>query len=183
MKLVSTVIIFISLLTSSLLYASSGKLSSNHSIDIDRDNKKETITYSIKKTKSGYDASLFIKTKENNVLWSHEYTMSENDLIGDLLMNEGNISLEHWVKHFFDGSLVYGAKFEQYKIKKEEINLEFLEFYSKKLKHTANELSKLILSSKINNVFYYRASWREELIMLVYIPKLKKLVHFSGGEY
>lgn len=109
--------------------------------------------------------------------------MTEQDLVGDLLMNEGNISVEHWVKHFFDGSLSYGAKFEKYKIKKEEINLEFLEFYSKKLKHSKEELTSLILSQKTNNTFYYRASWREELIMLVYIPKLEKLVHYSGGEY
>lgn len=183
MRQLIPIITLISLLTSSLLHASSDKLSSNHSIDIDGDDKIETITYSIKKTKSGYDASLVVKTKENNVLWSHEYTMTENDLVGDLLMNEGNISLEHWVKHFFDGSLVYGAKYERYKIKNKEINMEFLEFYSKQLKHSKNKLKNLILSSKINNVFYYRASWREELIMLVYVPKLKKLVHFSGGEY
>lgn len=183
MHILRATIILATTAITSLSYASNDKLSSQYSIDFDGDNIKETITYTIKKNTSSYDVSLIVKTLEKNVLWSHEYTMTEDDLVGDLLMNEGNISLEHWVKHFFDGSLVYGAKHEKTKIKEDEINLEFLEFYSKELKHSKNELKNLILSNKVNSTFYYRASWREELMMLVYIPKLKKLVHYSGGEY
>lgn len=156
---------------------------SRYSVDITGDSLKEVITYKLKKKGDKYDGTLKIATKDYNVLWFHEFEMSHDDLFNDLLMNEGNISLEHWVKHFFDGSLVYGAKYEKRKITEDEINMDFLEFYSKKLKHTKEELKKLILDQKINSIFYYRASWREELVMLVYIPKLKKMLHYSGGEY
>ena len=151
--------------------------------DITGDSSKEIITYRLNKNGEKYDVSLTIITKDNRVLWSHEYQMKKDDLYDDLLMYEGNISLEHWVKHFFDGSLVYGSKFEKYKIKENEIDMEFLAFYSKKLKHTKEELRDLIQKQNSNRTFYYRASWREELVMLVYIPELKQMLHYSGGEY
>ena len=156
---------------------------STYSVDITGDKSKELITYKVKKNGEKYDGSLIIKTKNNKILWEHEYQMSRSDLFNDLLMHEGSISLEHWVKHFFDSSLMYGAKFEQCKIKEDEIDMDFLEFYSKRFKHSKEELKKLILEQKTNNIFYYRASWREELVMLVYVPKLKSMVHYSGGEY
>ena len=77
-------------------------------VDITGDGNDEVITYQIQKNSEKYDASIKIETKSNKVLWDHQYQMTKADLFDDLLMNEGNISLEHWVKHFFDGSLVYG---------------------------------------------------------------------------
>ncbi len=183
MKSIYTILISIALLASSNLYAFQAQWSSNFSIDITRNGINETVTYNLKETAQNYEASLVIITEEKNILWHHEYSMTKDDLVGDLLANEGGISIAHWVKHFFDGSLIYGAKFEKYKIKREEINMAFLEFYSTQLKPTKNELKDLILSNKINTLFSYRASWREDLVMLVYVPKLKKLVHYSDGEY
>lgn len=178
-----SIITLISLLISFNVYALENQWSSKHNIDINGNGVNETITYTLKLNKQNYDASLVVEAKDKIILWSHEYSMTKDDLIGDLLSYEGNISVEHWVKHFFDGTLTYGAKLEKTKIKNEEIDMEFMAFYSKQLKQTKNELKNLILSEKINTIFYYRASWREELIMLVYVPKLKKLVHYSAGEY
>lgn len=154
-----------------------------YSVDLTGNGKNEVVTYSLRKGVNDYDGRLKIATGDNKVLWEHEYQMSHSDLFDDLLMNEGNISLGHWVKHFFDGSLSYGARFEKVKINEDDINMTFLNYYSKQLKHTKEELKSLIMNQKINRVFYYRASWREELVMLVYIPELRKMIHYSGGEY
>lgn len=156
---------------------------STYSVDVTGDGKNEIITYRLKNNANAYEGLLKIVTTDNKVLWDHEYQMSQQDLVGDLLMNEGNISIEHWVKHFFDGTLSYGAGFEKAKINADEISMDFLEFYSKQLKHSPEALKQLILRQKINRIFTYRASWREELVMLVYIPELNRMVHYSGGEY
>lgn len=164
-------------------YASELIHKSTYNVDIDDDGKKEIFIYKLKKAKKNYEGSLVIKTQSNKILWEHDFEMTPNDLEKDLLMNEGNITVEHWVKHYFDGSLVYGAKYEKLKIKPNKIDSEYLDFYSKRDKVPSADLRKQILSQKINSTFYYRASWREELVMLVYLPKLERFIAYSGGEY
>jgi len=162
--------------------ASERNYSSSSKVDIDNDGVEETIRYSLNKAAEYYEGRLIIESKDM-IQWDHQFNMTHNDLFDDLLMNEGNITVEHWVNHFFDGTLVYGAKYERYKIPANEIDMDYLDFYSKKENIPASELKNQILSQDINSTFYYRASWREELVMLVYLPELGKFISYSGGEY
>lgn len=163
------------------LHASSW--SSTYKLDVDGDGMKETFSYFMKKNKDNFDVNLTVTTTAKKTLWEHQYSMRKHDLVSDLLGYEGNISVAQWVEKFFKPSLTYGAKFERVSIKKEEISLEFLKFYSKQLKVSAKKLEKLILMQNKPLQFYYRAQWREDLLILVYIPQLKKFVHFSAGDY
>ncbi len=156
---------------------------SSYSADVDGDGMKEDFLYTLDKKSGTYNGSLTIRSRDGHVLWTHQWEMAPNDLENDLLINEGNIPLSHWVKHFFDGTLVYGAKFEKVKIKRDEIDDEYLKFYSEREKIPVTKLKQEILSQKTNAIFTYRASWREDLIMLVYMPSVKKFISYSGGEY
>lgn len=174
---------FVLCATSCTVYAEGTDLRAAHQADLTGDGNPETVVYRLKKAEGGFDARLTISTTAGRILWDHEYAMTEDDLVNDLLMNEGDISLAHWVEHFFDGSLVYGARSERADIVEGDISMEFLEYYSSFLGYSAVDLKRLILSRKIHDIFYYRASWREELVMLVYVPELGKFVHYSAGEY
>ena len=162
--------------------ASEQNHSSSLNVDINNDGVEEIIRYSLNKVAEYYEGRLTISTKDK-ILWDHQFNMTNDDLFDDLLMNEGNITLEYWVNHFFDVTLVYGAKYERYKIPANEIDMDYLDFYSNQENIPASELKNQILSQDINSTFYYRAGWREELVMLVYLPELGKFISYSGGEY
>ncbi len=166
-----------------IIFAADTHWESSYQADVDGDGIKEDFLYSLDKKRHNYDGSLTIKSKDGHVLWTHQWEMSPDDLDNDLLREEGNISVSHWVTHFFDGTLTYGAAFEKVIIKKGEIEDEYIKFYAEREKVLPKKLKQEILSQKINSVFYYRASWREDLIMLVYVPSLKKFIAYSGGEY
>jgi hypothetical protein len=183
MKTAATIILLCVIFPIATILAADTHWESIYSADVDGDGIKEDFLYTLDKKSHNYEGSLTIKTKDGHVLWTHLWEMTPNDLENDLLVNEGNISISHWVKHFFDGTLEYGGKFEKVKIKKGEIDDEYIKFYSEREKIPAKKLKQEILSQKINATFYYRASWREDFSMLVYMPSLKKFIAYSGGEY
>ncbi|HAK60526.1 MAG TPA: hypothetical protein DCO77_09110 [Nitrospiraceae bacterium] len=183
MKTVATITLLCVLFPLATLFAADTHWKSIYNADVDGDGIKERFLYALDKKSQNYDGNLTIKSKDGHVLWTHQWKMTPKDLESDLLMNEGNISISHWVRHFFDGTLVYGAKFEKVRIKKDDIDDDYMKFYSKREKIPAAKLKQEILSQKINATLYYRASWREDLVMLVYMPSLKKFIGYSGGEY
>ncbi len=165
------------------LFAAETHWASTYSVDIDGDGIKEDFIYTLDKESHNYKGSLTIKSKDGRFFWTHEFEMTPDDLENDLLREEGNISVSHWVKHFFDGTLTYGATFEKIKIKKGDIDDRYIKFYAEREKVQTKKLKQEILSQKINTTFSYRSSWREDLIILVYVPSLRKFIAFSGGEY
>jgi len=181
-KLVTIIspIVFLVLFTNSL---ASEKWSSTFSKDVNGDGKQDTFVYTLEKKDINYEGSLKITDNNGKILWFHPWEMTKQDLEDDLLRESGNIKVKEWVDHFFDGTFHYGASFELIKIKESEIDQDYIEFYAKKHKIEFQKLMKEILSQNKSTVFSYRASWREDFNMLVYIPSLSKFIIFSGGEY
>jgi hypothetical protein len=176
-------IITIFLLSSVTNIFASEKWSSTFLKDINGDGKSDIFIYTLQKKGANYEGSLTITNNVGKILWLHSWKMTKKDLEDDLLREQGSISVKEWVNHFFDGTLLYGAKLAFYKIKESEIDQKYIVFYAKKHAIEPQKLKSEILSLKQNTVFSYRASWREDFIMLVYVPSLSKFVGFSGGEY
>lgn len=151
--------------------------------DINNNGNDEIFSYKLRKNEQYYNASLVISTVDGTKLWEHYWEMKESDLFDDLLVKEGNISLKEWVQRFFDGTLRYGAKFKFIKLHESELQKDWIDFYARKENVSSEDLKKYILSQKINATFSYRATWREDLIMIVFVPELEKFIGYSGGEY
>ena len=177
--LISPIVFLVLSATSS----ASEKWSSTFSKDVNNDGKADTFVYTLEKKDINYDGSLKITDNSGKELWFHPWEMTKEDLEDDLLRESGNIKVKEWVDHFFDGTYHYGASFELFKINESEIDPDYMEFYAKKYKIEPKKLTQEILAQKKSLVFSYRASWREDLKMLVYIPSLSKFIVFSGGEY
>lgn len=163
--------------------SASEKWSSTFSKDINGDSKADKFTYTLKKIATNYEGSLKITDNNGKELWFHPWEMTKEDLEDDLLREQGNIKVKEWVDHFFDGKFHYGANLDFIKIKESEIDQEYMDFYAEKYNVQSKKLKKEILSQEKNTVFSYRASWREDFYMLVYVPSLSKFVAYSGGEY
>lgn len=151
--------------------------------DVDGDNRVDTFSYKLQKHEKNYSGELSIISADGNVLWEHKWEMNSNDLEDDLLQNEGNITLKKWVEDFFSGKLLYGAIFEKTKLRPIDLQNNWIDFYADRLGIRSTQLKQEILSQEKNSVFIYRASWRENLIKLVYIPEYNRFIGFSGGEY
>jgi len=154
--------------------------------DVDGDGRADKLVYEIRKWKDDYEGSLVITSATRRTLWEHRWGMSKNDLT-ELIETEGDVTnkktnLESWVTKFFGGDLNYGAKFESRKLKASELRDEerltdFAKYYGISL---AN-MKKNILSQKTNSLFSYRAEWREDLNLLVYVPSIRKFVCYQRG--
>ena len=153
--------------------------------DVDGDRKPDKFIYQIKRWEKDYEGGLKIVSAQGRVLWEHEYPMAKDDL-HELLSAEGDVTgkkvtLADWVRRFFSEQLNYGARIERIKIKTEDIDAEQLDHAAKLAGISARSLETEILSQETNTVVSYRAEWREDLMMIVYIPSLKKFVCHSRG--
>lgn len=165
------------------LVMAGGPNSSVWKTDVDGDGVPETFVYSLTEQGVGFVGTLEIRSASGTILWTHRWEMKSSDLTDDLLAEEGNISVGDWVSRFFTGPLVYGAKLEHRKLKGEELQPNFIEFYAKREALSTDQLKAMILSQKTNVVFSYRASWREDLLELVFVPQLNKFIRYGQGEY
>jgi len=150
-------------------------------IDVDGDGRPEILTYSLARDGDRYRAALAIRG-ERAVLWSRRWSMTVADL-NELLTEEGDIPASEWVERYFGGGLHYGAVLERRKLKAGELDPQFMDDAARQAKIPAAAVEKAILREKTNLVFTYRASWREDLIELVYVPELKRFVRYSPGPY
>src|SRR4051812_23462313 len=85
--------------------------------DIDGDGKPDRFFYQIKRWQNDYEGALIITSAKGQVLWEHHWPMAKGD-VGNLLATEEDVtrqkvSLENWVRRFFNGNLYYGAKFQR----------------------------------------------------------------------
>jgi hypothetical protein len=157
-------------------------LRSSFKADIDRDGKLDVFLYELTKIHDHFDGRLTIANAQGEILWNHTWQMSQNDL-DDLLREEGGITVEDWVKRFFDGSTTYGARYQETKLHDQDITAEFIEFYGKGESVSVPEIIANILAQEKNATLTYRASWREDMTVIVYVPKLNKFMRYSGFGY
>ncbi|MFY0697553.1 MAG: hypothetical protein JXR11_06860 [Balneola sp.] len=150
-------------------------------VDLNNDNDPDTIHYSLIKNESNWSASLTAISSIDDTLWYHPYKM-QNDDFEDLLFQE-DVNVEEWVNNYFSEESTYGLTYEKTKLTLQDLQPSWVEFYAKKEKLPPEELEQMILNQLFNMTLYYRASWREDLVMLVYVPQLTKFVGYSGGEY
>jgi len=153
--------------------------------DVDGDGKPDKFTYQIKRWENDYEGALRIVSAKGSVLWEHEYPIGKGDL-NELLSTEGDatgrkVILTDWVKKFFIGELNYGAAIERIKIKAEDIDNEQIDYAAKLASVSPRKLKREIISQRSNTVVFYRAEWREDLMMIVYVPSLRKFVCYSRG--
>lgn len=154
--------------------------------DVDGDGRADKLVYEIRRWKDDYEGSLVITSARGKVLWEHQWLMTSGDL-SDLIETEADVTskkvtLESWVKNFFEGGLTYGAELERRKLKASDLDDE------ERLKHFAKyygvslvKLKRGILSQEMNILFSYRAEWREDLNLLVYVPSIGKFVCYQRG--
>lgn len=161
-------------------------LRSTHERDVDGDGKPDKLVYEVTKVKDHYEGSLVITSATRQMLWEDRWGMSNGDL-SELIETEGDvtnkkINLESWVTKFFGGELNYGAKFDKRKLNASELrDEEQLEAFAKYFGVTVASLKESILSQNINLLMSYRAEWREDLILLVYVPSVRKFVCYQRG--
>lgn len=157
-----------------------------HERDVDGDGKADKLVYEVTKGKDDYEGSLVITSATRQILWEHHWGMSNGDL-SELIETEGGvtnkkINLESWVTKFFEGELNYGAKFEKRKLKASELSDENqFEAFAKYFGVTVASVKESILSQNVNLLISYRAEWREDLILLVYVPSVRKFVCYQRG--
>ncbi len=150
-------------------------------IDVDSDGRPETLTYSLARQGDRYRAALIIRG-DRGVLWSKRWSMTVADL-NELLTEEGDIPASEWVERFYGGGLRNGVMLERRKLKSGDLDPQFMDDAARQAKIPASAVEKAILREKANLVLNYRASWREDLIELVYVPELKRFVRYSPGPY
>lgn len=156
-------------------------LTSSTRIDVDGDNVADTITYGVKRWEDDFEGRLTIISSKGKELWDHEFFMASRDLakfLAEVLEYENS---SQWVASVFTVGAPYRFEFERIKIKADAIGDEQIEHAAKIHKTSATKLKKEILNQKVNRTFSYRAEWREDLMLLVYIPSLKYFVCYSRG--
>jgi len=174
-------LIIISSLILSLTSLNTQTLSNKITFGILSDDSKDSITYTLIKTENGYNCSLNIISSKNDTLWAHSWTMAENDM-KDILM-QSQVSLKVWVENFINSDVDYNCKVVRQKLTSEDLQQNYIDFYAEKYSLDGSFLSEMILSDSSSIVLEYRATWREDLLLIVFVPKLRKFVGFSGGEY
>jgi hypothetical protein len=154
--------------------------------DFNGDGKPDKLVYEIKPWEKDYEGSLVITSAQGQTLWEHQWPMAKGDL-EELIETEGGVTgkkvdLKSWVERWFGGGLNYGARLEQEKLKVSDlVDEEQLAASAKHFGVTTANIKKSILSQKTNVLFSYRAEWREDLILLVYVPSVRAFVCYKRG--
>ncbi len=68
---------------------------------------------------------------------NHKWNMTRRDLQD--LLNEKAMDLNTWVEKFLGGKLNYGAKLQFYKLKAEELQESWIEFFYLNVKNYLNQ--------------------------------------------
>ena len=149
--------------------------------DVDGDGKADKFVYEVKKWETEYEGSLKIVSAQGDILWEHRFLIMRKDLFGDPNWLEGR-GLKHHVKYFFAEDSPYPARVERIKLKDSDLDdEERLAAFAKHYGISPAKLKQDILSQQVNTVVSYRAEWREDLNMLVYVPSIKKFICYKRG--
>jgi hypothetical protein len=153
--------------------------------DVDGDGRADKLVYEIKPWEKDYEGYLKITSARGEILWEDQWPMEKGDL-EELIETEGGVTgkkvdMKSWVEKFFRGELNYGARVEREKLKASDLHDEPVAASAKFYKVTTASVKKNILSQKTNLLFSYRAVWREDLILLVYVPSIRRFVCYQRG--
>ncbi len=146
--------------------------------DLDGDKNPEIFSYTLIEG-NPHQASLGIKSGKGEILWDHSWNMKPEDL-STLMQEEGRKDIKEWVSHFFQNRNFDAGGYVQEKLKESDLSDQVIDYWAEKFKVTRNALKKEILSQKTNHTFHYRAEWREDFYALVYLPKTKKFIQYTG---
>ncbi len=105
--------------------------------------------------------------------------MKQEDL-NTLMEEEGRKDIKDWVAHFFQNRNFDAGAYVQEKLKESDLSDKVIDYWAEKFKVSRDTLKKEILSQKTNHTFHYRAEWREDFYALVYLPKTKKFIQYTG---
>lgn len=150
------------------------------------DGTRVGLQFHMERRKDNFDALLRVSDPANRTLWVHGWSISSKDL-NEMLMTESavtgtSITLQKWVRSYLSGSLHYGAKLKREALGPSRIDQDELISYAKEHNTSLDNLKRLILAAP-RFVFSYRATWREDMWELVYLPELKAFVPFGHGGY
>lgn len=150
-------------------------------IDVNGDGSRDHVYYRVQRWKDDFEGLLRISSANGAELWSHEFFMRANDLAKFLaeVLHYDNVS--DWVKSVFDKNADYSFDSKRRKLKPSELDEDQLRQAAKLHKKSFPKLRLEILAQETNLIFSYRAEWREDLVVLVYVPSLKQFVCFSRG--
>ena len=154
--------------------------------DVDGDGKADKLTYEIKRWKDNYEGTLLVTSAKGRDLWADKWLMIKGDL-EELIETEGEVTgkkvdMKSWVDRFFSGDLNYGMHYERRKLEASEItDTEMLATFAKHYRVTPESLKESILSQQTNSLLAYRAEWREDLMLLVYVPSINKFICYQRG--
>lgn len=151
------------------------------SIDVDGDRKKDSVTYTIRRWRDDFEGQLSIKSASGRVVWNHEFFMSSRDLAKFLVEVLDYQNAKDWVNSVFDTKAPYHFEAEKKKLISKDLDEEQIKYAAQLHKISAKKMRSEILLQKTNQLFSYRAEWREDFLQLVYIPSLKSFICFSRG--
>lgn len=150
-------------------------------IDLDGDGRRDSLSYELVEEQDYYLSKLIVKSSNADTLWFHPFKTSKEDF-EDLLFQE-DVTVNDWGSDYFNEKMSFNAHVEFLSLNEEDLNMDWIEFYAKKHEITPDKLAEGILSKKNQAIIYYRAGWRENLVMLVYVSELSSFVGYSSGEY
>ncbi len=153
--------------------------------DVDGDGRPDKLVYEVKPWEKDYEGYIKITSARGETLWEDQWPMDKDDF-EELVETEGavtgkKVDMKIWVKKFFSGELNYGARSEREKLKASALHEEQVAASAKFYGVTTASVKKSILSQKTNLLFSYRATWREDLILLVYVPSIRRFVCYQRG--
>lgn len=151
------------------------------SMDIDGDGKPDKLYYRIRPWEDDFEGQVKITSNDQRVIWDHEFYMGKNDLAKFLAEVLDYSNVTQWVKNFFKAKAPYAFEFKKTKIKASDLNEVQIDHAAEIHKTTAKKLRDEILSQPKNHVISYRAEWREDLMLAVYVPSLKRFICYSRG--
>ncbi len=151
------------------------------SLDVDGDRRPDKLFYRIQPWEDDFEGQVKITAAAKRVIWDHEFYMGKNDLAKFLVEVLDYSNVTQWVKNFFNSKAPYAFEFEKARIKASEIDEVQINHAAEIHKTTAKKLRDEILSQPKNHVISYRAEWREDLMLAVYVPSLKQFICYSRG--
>ena len=139
-------------------------------------------SFALTAAEGGYLAEIAIADDSGATLWDHKWKMKTEDL-NDLLAAENGIEIAEWADRFLRGNLNYGCSIEVKKLLPSSVDAAQLQASATRLNMDQEGLRNLIVNGGRMFTFSYRASWREDVCEIVYIPQFKQFVRYGQGEY
>ena len=148
-------------------------------VDLRGNGQKAHFKYTLVRMRHGFRATVRVTDPAHRELWSHQWTMTAADL-HVLMREEGRNSVSRWIKNFFRNQPFATPTISRKKLTEADLAPDYLADAAKELHVSSRDLKQAILRQKENVLFIYRASWREDLVALVYVPQYNRFIAYAG---